>query len=66
MPFEPDTHRVQANREHQCQENWPDDVGDGPGPGQRNREGSGAHQHREGERPGARVGVAGRVSALFI
>ena len=60
MPFQPDTYRVQADREHQCQENRADDVGDGPGPGQRNRERGGAHQYCEGERPGLRVGVAGR------
>ena len=44
MLFEPDTYRVQADREHQRQENWSDDVGDGPGPGQRKRERGGAHQ----------------------
>ena len=60
MPFEPDTYRVQADRDDQCQENRPDDVGDGPDPGQRNRERGGAQQDRGGERPGLRVGLAGR------
>jgi hypothetical protein len=42
MPFQPDTYRVQADREHQRKENGPDDVGHRPDPGQRNRERGGA------------------------
>ena len=60
MPFQPETYRVQADRDDQCQENRPDDVGDCPDPGQRNRDRSDAHQDLSGERPGLREDVAGR------
>ena len=60
MPFQPETYRVQADRDDQCQENRPDDVGDCSDPGQHNDDRGAAHQDAGGERPGLREGLAGR------